>query len=344
MTYTWTTRSRFLPAAISFFPGWYRVSKYLRVAISLALCSFVAWRTSWSDVADRFAGLHFELWLAAVGLLLLGLVGSAWRWQVCARELGFRRGLASLCVYNLVGMYFNLVLPTAVGGDVVRVVYLNGGSGRKWAAFASICLERANSLLVLIGFACVGRLFCPLPLPLWIDVSVWGSAATAILGLGVLWLVHRSPWLSATRREQLGPIVELIFARRLWTRMSVLSLGTQGVGLVLVWCLAVSIDLDVPFSYVCVFMPMLTLLMLLPVSVNGMGIREGGMVLFLAPLGIDAASALTLAFLLFSVGAAVSLLGGLLYVLGAAPSESRDGDGAPRVQGQGTLACQVSRS
>lgn len=299
------------------------MSKYLRVAISLVLFAFVAWRTNWSDVADRFAGLHFGLWFAAVGLLLLGLVGSAWRWQVCARELGFRRGLASLCVYNLVGMYFNLVLPTAVGGDVVRAVYLNGGSGRKWAAFASICLERANSLLVLIGFACVGLLCCPLPLPLWIDVSVWGSAATAILGLGGLWLVQRSPWPSAARREQLGPIVELLFARRLWTRMSAISVGTQGVCLVLVWCLTQSIDLDVPFSYVCVFTPMLTLLMLLPISVNGMGIREGGTVLFLAPLGIDAASALTLAFLLFSVGAAVSLLGGLLYTLGTAPGQAQ---------------------
>src|SRR5260370_11658768 len=86
MTYTWTTRIRSLPAAISFFPGRHRLSKYLRVAISLLLCAFVAWRTNWSDVANRFAGLHFGLWLAALGLLVLGLIGNTWRWQVYARE------------------------------------------------------------------------------------------------------------------------------------------------------------------------------------------------------------------------------------------------------------------
>jgi hypothetical protein len=72
-----------------------------------------------------------------------------------------------------------------------------------------------------------------------------------------------------------------------------------------------------------VFAPMLTLLMLLPVSVNGMGVREGGMVLFLAPLGIDAASAITLAFVLFSVGVAVSLVGGVFYLFGATTTLQR---------------------
>jgi uncharacterized membrane protein YbhN (UPF0104 family) len=293
------------------------VTKYLRLTISALLLAFFGWRTDWVNVTERLADLDLGMWLAAFGLLVFGAIGSARRWQIYARALGFDGSLAQLCGSYFAGMYFNLVLPTSVGGDVVRVVYLNGGSGRRWLAFVSVVLERANGLLVLIGLACVGRLCCPFPLPLWLDCSVWGSMSALLIGLFLLHQAQRSPRLSAWRRGQLRPIADLLFAPRLSIRMSALSLLTQSASVALVWCLARGIGLQVPFAYACVFVPMLTLLMLLPISVNGMGVREAGTVLFLAPLGIDAASAVTLAFLMFTVGAAVGLFGGLVYLFGA---------------------------
>jgi hypothetical protein len=295
------------------------LSKVLRFGISAALLGFVAWQTDWSDVAQRFASLHITWWWAAFGLLLLGLASSARRWQAYASELGFERSWSQVCTYYFVGMYFNLVLPTSVGGDVVRVVYLNGQSGRKWLAFVSVLLERINGLAMLIAFACAGLLFCPFALPWWMLAGVWGSAAGAILALLALPVIQRSSRLSAIRHEQLQIVVDLLFSAPLWTRTAILSIVAQAAGILVVWCLAMSIGLDVPFAYACVFVPMLTLLTLLPVSVGGMGVREGGMILFLAPLGIDSASALALAFLLFAVGAAVSLIGGCLYLVCAVP-------------------------
>src|SRR5262249_40042492 len=70
----------------------------------------------------------------------------------------------------------------------------------------------------------------------------------------------------------------------------------------------------VPAAYYWVLVPMVTLLTLLPVSLNGMGIREGGMVLFLAPLGVGTGTALSLAFLWFAVFTAASLGGGCVYL------------------------------
>jgi glycosyltransferase 2 family protein len=301
------------------------VTKYLRIGISGLLLGFFGWRTDWGDVAERFAGLDLTMWLVACGLLVLGLVGSVRRWQIYGKELGFERTLAQYGAYYCIGMYFNLVLPTSVGGDVMRVAFLNGRSGRKWPAFASVFLERLTSLLVLIALACVGRWLCPLTLPLWIDCCVYGSAAGALLGLMLLCVARRSPAprLAVPRREQLRLIADLLFCARLWWTTSVLSIVTQGASVALVWCLARSIGLNVPFAYTCVFVPMLTLLTLLPISVNGMGVREAGVVLFLAPLGIDAASAVTLAFLLFAVGAAGGLLGGLVYLSGAGVGNAR---------------------
>ena len=94
----------------------------------------------------------------------------------------------------------------------------------------------------------------------------------------------------------------------------VLSLIIQSGNVALVWLVGQAIQAPIPASYYWIMVPMVTLLTLLPISLNGMGVREGGTILFLAPLGISHATALSLALLWFSVFTVVSLLGGLLYV------------------------------
>jgi hypothetical protein len=85
---------------------------------------------------------------------------------------------------------------------------------------------------------------------------------------------------------------------------------------VVVWFVGEALGLSVPFAYYAVFVPLVTLLTLAPISLNGMGIREAGAVLFLAPFGIDEGSALCLSVLWFFVLTAVSLSGGGVYLWG----------------------------
>jgi len=105
---------------------------------------------------------------------------EAWR-QLFARELRFQRTLPQFFGYYLIGSYFNLLLPTSVGGDVMRAWYLDGGSGRKLASLAAVLLDRINGLIVLIAMACLAVVLSPLPLPTWITFSVWGIGAAAAL-------------------------------------------------------------------------------------------------------------------------------------------------------------------
>ena len=102
----------------------------------------------------------------------------------------------------------------------------------------------------------------------------------------------------------------LLFSRpRLLLLTTVLSLLVQGSNVILLWLIARAINAPLPASYCGIVVPMVTLLTLVPVSLNGMGVREGGMVLFLTPVGIAHGHGLSLAFLWFSVFVAVSLFG-----------------------------------
>src|SRR5688572_28654914 len=109
------------------------VNKVIRFAVSAVLLGWIGYGTDWARVARSFAALRPEWWLAAVATLIAAQVVSARRWQLFARALHFDRSLAQLTGYYLIGMYFNLLLPTSVGGDVMRAWYLDGGSRRKLA-------------------------------------------------------------------------------------------------------------------------------------------------------------------------------------------------------------------
>jgi uncharacterized protein (TIRG00374 family) len=292
------------------------------------LLTWLAWRTDWAQVGRAFAQLRFGWWLAAVGVYLLTQLVSSVRWQLLARPLGLDRPLHQFIAFYFIGMYFNLLLPTSVGGDVVRAWYLDGGSGRKLAAFLSVFVDRFSGLLVLLALACVAVALCPIALPAWIHVSVWGTIAAAVAGLvgfsifdfrssiagkvpGVNRLSHKIESVRAGSTHLLRPGLVL--------STTVLSLVVQASNVVLVWLVGRAIDAPVPASYYWILVPMVTLLTLLPISLNGMGVREWGTVLFLAPLGVGQGIALSLAFLWFSVFTAASLFGGVVYLFGSFP-------------------------
>lgn len=295
------------------------MNKTIRIAVSGILLAVIAWRTEWSVVAEKFANLRLALWIGSVGLLVIAQAASARRWQLFARQLRFERSLPQYFFYYLIGMYFNLSLPTSVGGDVVRVWYLNGQSGRKWAALASVFLERVNGLVVLVAFACAGVLTAPMELPWWISASVWGVAGCGALGLISLPVLRRWEMLPAHRRQQLQTMIELARVPAITIGATLMSLIVQVLGVFNLWCIGLSLNLEIPVAYYFVLAPMVSLLTLLPISFNGMGLRELGMVVFLAPLGVDQDAATTLAVLWFASSAVVSLLGGLVYLFGAFP-------------------------
>src|SRR5262249_3524405 len=100
---------------------------------------------------------------------------------------------------------------------------------------------------------------------------------------------------------------------------TLLSVGVQAANVVLVWLVGKAIAAPVPPAYYWIVVPMVSLLQVVLPSLNGHGVREGGLILFLAPVGVPAGTALTLSFLWFAVMATASLCGGAVYLFGRFP-------------------------
>jgi uncharacterized membrane protein YbhN (UPF0104 family) len=289
-----------------------------RIVCSIGLLGLLAWRTDWAHIAESFAQIRLGYWLGAVAAYLATQMASSLRWQILSRPLGFARPFWQYASFYFIGMFFNLVLPTSVGGDVVRAWYLDGGAGQKSRAFLSVFVDRLSGLLVMLTLAAGATLLMPIALPAWVIAGVWASVAAAVLGLALLPRLSRHPLLQA-RLGALGAEASQCVIMTLRPSAIFLSLFVQAGNIVLVWMVGQAIGAAVPFGYYWVVVPMVSLLTMAPLSINGLGVREGGMVLFLAPLGVPSGTAVTLAFLWFCAFSTASLLGGLVYLFGQFP-------------------------
>jgi uncharacterized protein (TIRG00374 family) len=317
------------------------VKPFLRWAVSLGALTWLAARVDWPHVAATVRGVEWGWWLAAFAVFLATQLTSGLRWQWLARPLGFGQGFRRFTQIYFVGMFFNLFLPTSVGGDAVRAVYLNAGSGRGVAAALTVFVDRLSGLLVLLLLACLASLVSPVPLRPEMLATVWAAAGCALVGIAAVPVVSSAlarmesagggRFLAKLGRGcgRLREALALYRGRpRLVAATLGLSLVVQVANVALVALVGRSIGVAVPLVYYGVAVPMVTLLTLLP-SINGMGVREAGTALFLAAAGVPEEVAVTLSFLWFGVQAAASLVGAVVYLFGRFPRmEGQAGEAA----------------
>jgi uncharacterized protein (TIRG00374 family) len=302
----------------------------VRLAVSAGLVTLLLSTRDFGQVMRILAEARPLPLLAAVGLFFFGMVISACRWRLvlgaCNPE---RPSIPSLARLVFIGMFFNLFLPSTVGGDVVRAeltkTYLRG----RIESYSCVLFDRFiafNSILVIsFSAAVVARLylgwFHPYVLAIWLVFFCAGAGFVVT----ILWFpAHLVPdW---GRRGIVGVAYRLFEQAQcalrsfmvnvgLVGRMLLLAVTVQVVGLILpVWLLAVGLGMEVPLLFHLIAVPIIELVSLVPVSFNGIGLRETAYVLFYAGAGVTPEAAIALSFaytmLLFTSG----LFGGLCWL------------------------------
>jgi uncharacterized membrane protein YbhN (UPF0104 family) len=232
------------------------------------------------------------MWLAVQGLY----VG---KWCLLNRAQGLHTPFKALWEVYLVGTYFNLFLPAGLGGDAVRAYRLARLSGRAGASLASVAVDRFTSLYALLLVATWALFAAPadwrvLPPGLLVALDVAGALAFVVWlqagwwrGLGGWAPLARWPRVGAAIAQMAEAAVRLRRAPGPFALALVLSVVYQVLAVVLHHWLMLALGLPVGLGYAMVFVPLLTLALSVPVSLNGLGVREGGFAFFLVRLGIE---------------------------------------------------------
>jgi uncharacterized membrane protein YbhN (UPF0104 family) len=289
----------------------------LRMGLSVCLLAWLISRADPDDLLKAILDLSFYAWAVAFLMYLASQVVSSIRWYFLAHALDFSGPWTTYLKYYFVGMYFNLFLPTCVGGDVLKMHYISRGAPKKLKATYSVVADRLFGLAAMFLLGAGAVLIGHDILPRYYEhlICVTGICIIALfLGLPLACKLLGSAWPEIGKRLA----ILLVFwekPKALFAGLS-LSLVLQALGMGAVALLANDMGLGLPATFYFAAFPMVAILTILPISFNGIGIREGGFIYFLGLKGISAEKALTLSLSFFAIQVLAGLIGGLGYAFG----------------------------
>lgn len=260
--------------------------------------------------------------LAAMVLMIAGTALRAVRWQVLLQALDIEVPLRRLVHLYFVGTFFNIFLPTGLGGDAVKMAELARSTGRAPEAIGTTLVDRATGLWVLFVLALLALPFSHTLLPDgWLPMIALGTVG-GVLGGWVVMGTPLIPWLGGKVRLPGQEKLERFYR-------SVSQLGYRALGkaclvslifdlLLIVFnvLIAHGIGVDQPAGIFLLFTPLISFSLALPISVGGLGVREQTYVLLFGSLGVSDAAATAMSLANYALTSlAVGLIGGALYAL-----------------------------
>jgi len=251
---------------------------------------------------------------------------STLRWHTILGK-DYRMPFPRLLSIYFIGMYFNNFLPTLVGGDLVKAYYVYRESGRGGISLASIFLDRYSGFTALMTLTAAAT-FAGYPLIrgssiFWLLLVLLGSFAGLSL---VIWIDLFHGWavkiLTGVHLFGINRKVDTFYRalmgyrgeRAILAKIFSLSLVIQGSLIFGYYMLSRAIGMEMPLNYFFIFVPLATVVAMLPFSLAGLGIREGAFVYLFSKAGGTSAEALSISLLFFFATVVVSLIGGVEYV------------------------------
>jgi glycosyltransferase 2 family protein len=308
-----------------------KLSTLVKLAVAVGLMAVILWRSGLEALLQTFAAADWRWVALAVGSASLAMVINVVRWQLMLRGQEADPPLGSLVRLYLVAMFFNNVMPSRLGGDLVRAYGTSLMATTKTRSAAAVLMDRligAISVLVL-GLAAITLKESRLP-PIYQQMIV-GCSVISLLALGLM--LYRNHRLVALRVRVLAMLDVSLFGIKIGPRLQaaldalrsysrrrgvivkafVISLVANGFSMINLFLYAQAVRADVSLGDVATIAPFILAIGVLPISINGIGTIEAAMVVLFGALGVPQSLALAIAILRRLSLLLLSLVGGVLY-------------------------------
>jgi uncharacterized membrane protein YbhN (UPF0104 family) len=298
----------------------------VKIAVSVVLLVWLFSRIDLSTLWSSARRASLPWIVAALGIHFTSLLASTWRWRLLLDAQDVRLRSRTLLGSYLVASFFNNFLPSNIGGDVIRIRDTARPARSKTLAATVVLVDRGLGLMGLVLVAALGasmaagRHAMPIwPLWLWAGfVAAAAASAPAVLapaGFGRLLqplAVFHPEWIGQRIEKLTGVLARFRDRPRALAGCFGGAVAVQALIVVFYFTVAYALHLNVTFWDLAVVVPLSFVVQMLPVSVNGFGVREATFVFYFTRMGLPIESALlvslvsTALIMLFSLtGAAV---------------------------------------
>lgn len=308
-----------------------RLFNLVKVAVSVGLIAYLLSRVDLAALWALISGADPWLLFLALVLYLSAITLGCIKWWLLLRPLGLQSPFLDLLAYTFVGLFFGNVLPSNLGGDVVRAYDLAAETRRGEDAAISVLVDRLMGLVAFFAAAVVVAALTLVVLGGSLEMEeivLWVLAGFGALLVGLALLFSRR----VTRRgavlfdlpllRVLRPTAVRTFRALQVYRNSHKALA-QALGISLIVMIVTSVvqlaiaramGLDIPALYFFLFNPLIAFVLVVPISVNGIGLKEAAFVFFYGLVGVPQSQALSISLVFHAVIVVSSLPGGVLWL------------------------------
>ena len=315
------------------------VKQLLKFGVSLLLLFFTLRLIDWRGSLELAGRANPVMMAVAVGLLLAERIFSVSKWLLLLRAKGSPITFWRLLVINYIGGFWGLILPSSVSADIVRGYYLSKSTANVSLAVTSMVIDRLMGALTLVLLGCISA---------WMVGDTFGLAHARPIAAGaalacvlcIALLFHNAfvHWVDRRIIQRLGDR-KIINQVRRWIASCLqyrqypktlvmsflLTLFVQMLRVLVFYVVAVGFGVHVSVTYYFVFVPLIMLLIMLPVSFNGFGVREGSFVAFFAMVGVPSAQAFIISFVVSLLTTLMTAVGGVVYMFDKSAMAPEDG-------------------
>ena len=293
--------------------------KYIiKLAITGLLLFLILKNVNPQETWHQFASVSPAMFALALVLQLASNSVAAGRWFLIMRTIGFKQPFLFYLKSYFKGTFFNQGLPTSIGGDGLRVLDCTRNGGTE-DSFYGVFIDRIVGLAGLLLLNIAALLYNRTILSRRISIVLLCILLFLLASLTGLFLLRKIPFFS--KGYFLGHLGRLsqryyqVYSSPLSAVVQIgLSIITHVLSMVAFFILGRAMGLDYPLSVYLVLVPPVVLLIILPVSLAGWGIREGALVGFFLLIGADKSKVVSFS-LLYGVTALTASLPGLLVYL-----------------------------
>ncbi|MFW6195860.1 MAG: lysylphosphatidylglycerol synthase transmembrane domain-containing protein [Thermoplasmatota archaeon] len=308
-----------------------RIKTFLKIIVSISLISYVIYSAGPYKIWAEIKNTNLFYFFIVIVLTIVKVGVSAKKWQILLKAKGEVKDFLHVWRIYYVGTFFNLFLPTNVGGDVVKAHKMSKVSNKSIEAYSSVFMERFLGVIAIFGLAIVASTiyFSELPMDIILIIYVV-FLPLIILSIIMIWkesVVNMFKSLINRMFKNFNPfsirekVIKLYSSINLYTKKKktlgyalLISLLFHTMLILTNYILALSIGIDVSLHYFFIFIPITAILLFLPISIRGFGVREVLYAYFFTQVGVTTAQAVSLSFLVQLLGIISSLIGGFVYL------------------------------
>jgi uncharacterized protein (TIRG00374 family) len=300
-----------------------------KIAVATVIIYYIFKIIPITEVIESIAGARYIYIIAGLVTMLATVVASATRLKRLTDMQGMSFSTCRIAKINLVARFYGLLLPGYLAGGVIRWYKLSQDNKKRAEALAAIGFSRINytTVLVIVGFS-----FLIIDMPHVPPAFTVLILLSVFMSLSVLYFIafnskvfhllqslnlDKIKFLPVWLRDKISKLIVAMLeyqglSRRTLCFVTGASLVENILGILSVYLLAISLHIEITFYNLGWIRTVIAIIISLPISVSGIGIREGGLIMLLERFNVPGSEAVALSFLIFGCSVFVGLIGGLM--------------------------------